>query len=109
MEEMPQLVSLAARHRDAGLGAMFVSMDIASSRADALRFMIEQNAPSPSYIRMGRDADFIPAMHEEWSGTLPATILFDRSRRPQHVWVGEVPMDELERAIRRMLTEGNER
>ncbi|MFK8003987.1 MAG: TlpA family protein disulfide reductase [Polyangiales bacterium] len=109
MEEMPQLVSLAARNRQAGLGAMFISMDISSSRADALRFMVEQRAPSPSYIRVGRDADFIPAMHGEWSGTLPATILFDRSRAPQHVWVGEVPMDELERAVQQMLSEGNER
>lgn len=109
MEEMSQLVSLASRHREAGLGAMFISMDISSSRADALRFMVEQHAPSPSYIRIGRDADFIPAMHDEWTGTLPATILFDRSRTPQHVWVGEVPLDELERAVQRMLSEGNER
>lgn len=109
MEEMPQLVSLASRHREAGLGAMFISMDISGSRADALRFMMEQHAPSPSYIRIGRDADFIPAMHDDWSGTLPATILFDGARTPQHVWVGEVPMDELERAVQQMLSEGNER
>lgn len=108
MEEMPQLVALTSRHRGDGLGAMFISMDISSSRADALRFMKEQHAPSPSYIRIGRDADFIPAMHDDWSGTLPATILFDRARTPQHVWIGEVPMDELERAVQRMLSEGNE-
>lgn len=108
MEEMPQLVSMAERHRDAGLGTMFISMDTSGTRADALRFMVEQNAPSPSYIRVGRDADFIPAMHEDWSGTLPATILFNQSRQPQHVWVGEAPMDELERAVQRMLSERNE-
>lgn len=108
MEEMPRLLSLAAQHRDDGLGSMFISMDIAASRDDALRFMAEQHAPAPSHIRVGRDADFIPVMHGEWSGTLPATILFDESRRPQHIWVGEVPMDELERAVRQMLSEGNE-
>ncbi|MFT5353344.1 MAG: thiol-disulfide isomerase/thioredoxin [Polyangiales bacterium] len=108
MEEMPQLVSLAARHRAGGLGAMFISMDISASRAEALRFMVEEQAPSPSYIRVGRDADFIPAMHDDWSGTLPATILFDRSRTPRHMWVGEVPTDELESAVQRMLSEGNE-
>ena len=106
MREMPMLVGVAERFRARGLGAAFVSMDTAANRDVALTFMTEQHAPSPSYIRVGRDADFIEALHPEWSGTLPATILFDSERTATRVWVGEVDQTELQRAIEAMLPGG---
>jgi hypothetical protein len=81
-------------------------MDTASNRDAALTFMREQHAPSPSYIRAGRDADFMEALHPEWSGTLPATLLLDADRRVTRMWVGEVDEADLERALRTLLPGG---
>ncbi|MEM6954878.1 MAG: TlpA disulfide reductase family protein [Myxococcota bacterium] len=104
MEEMPALLALDQRYRDRGLGTVLISMDIASARPAALSFLQELGAPSPAYVRSGRDADFIPAVHADWSGTLPATLLLDAERRPLGFWTGEAPLAELEAAIQRALS-----
>ena len=99
------LVALSQRYASQGVGAMFVSMDVPANEAAARSFMIERGAPSPSYLREGRDGDFIEAVHADWSGTLPATILFDAQRSPRHLWTGEVDPTSLESALQSLLQE----
>ncbi|MEM9192694.1 MAG: hypothetical protein AAGF12_26205, partial [Myxococcota bacterium] len=68
-------------------------------------FLVAQNAPMPSYIKTGRDGPFIEAVHPEWSGTLPATMLFDADRNPRFLWEETVNREVLEGPIGELLRE----
>jgi thiol-disulfide isomerase/thioredoxin len=91
MEEFPGLVAIGREYESRGLGTVFISMDAPSQREAAREFVTNQHAPVPSYVRTGSDGDFIEALHPEWSGVLPATMLFDRERRARYLF--EEPVD----------------
>jgi len=103
VEELPELVRMARAYEGRGLGVLFVSADPRSQRAAALSFLREQGAPLPSYIKVGSDDAFIHALHPEWSGSLPATMLFDDRRRPRALWEERVDRLTLSGPIERLL------
>lgn len=103
MEEMPMLVDVVRERAPRGLGAVFVSMDMASNEEAAQTFMAQTGAPSPSFMRSGRDTEFIHAVHSDWTGTLPATLVFDEAREVRHLFVGEVDRETIEAALDALL------
>ena len=92
-----------------GLATIFVSADLPAQRQDALNFLLRHRAPMPGYIKIGSDPEFIEAIDPRWSGTLPATVLFDAERRPRHFWEGRINKPEVEEAIRGLLAEQQSR
>ncbi|NBC18663.1 MAG: hypothetical protein GVY18_15270, partial [Bacteroidetes bacterium] len=46
----------------------------------------------PSYLRVGKDNAFIKAMHDEWTGVLPATLIYGRDGTLVHFSQGN-PLD----------------
>jgi thiol-disulfide isomerase/thioredoxin len=108
MEEFPGLVAVANEYRARGVGTIFVSMDARSQRDAANEFVERMNAPEPRYVRSGRDAEFIEALHPEWSGVLPATMLFDRERRVRYLFEEPVDRDQLSEPLESLLADGAE-
>lgn len=92
VEEMPDVIATARRYEGQGLGLALIAAEPPTRRAEALSFLREQGAPEPSYFKTGGDDAFIEALHPEWSGALPATLLLDRERRVVHFW--PEPVDE---------------
>ena len=92
VEEFPELIAIGRRYEAHELAVVFISADPEANREEAISFLSRQRAPMPSYIKAGRDEPFITALHPDWSGTLPATILFDSRRHPQYLW--EEPIDQ---------------
>lgn len=108
MEEFPGLVAVANEYRARGVGTIFVSMDARSRREAANEFVERMNAPRPRYVRTGRDAEFIEALHPEWSGVLPATMLFDHERRVRYLFEEPVDRDQLSEPLEALLADGAE-
>jgi thiol-disulfide isomerase/thioredoxin len=103
-EEMPALVKLQSKLRSSGFRLVTVSADEPEQETDALRFLEEQGVGSPAYIkRPKKDEDFINAIDRKWVGALPASFLYDRAGNKARSFIGEVPMSELEAAIRKLL------
>ncbi len=102
------LVALGNEYRARGVGTLFISADFREQRADALRFLVAQGVAMPGYVKEGRDQAFIAAVHPDWTGTLPATILLDANRRRRHFFEGEVSRSTLESAIAELLAEREE-
>jgi len=95
VEEMPQLVRTAGEYEDRGLGLVLISADAPAQRDAAHDFLVAQGAPMPSWFKTGSDDAFIRALHEPWSGGLPATLLMDEQRNVVHFWEDPVTADAL--------------
>lgn len=102
-EEFPYVQSVTRSFQKRGVSLMFVSTDFDSERDEAVRFLREQNADLPSYIKVGPDDAFINAVHPEWNGALPATVIFDRNGDRVKSWMGKVKEEELRTSLQELV------
>ncbi|MFZ5788186.1 MAG: TlpA family protein disulfide reductase, partial [Acidobacteriota bacterium] len=49
----------------------------------------------PSLLKSGDDMDFIEGLEPRWSGSLPATFVYDRSGRLVEYWEGMADYETL--------------
>lgn len=103
IEEFPMLLNVGRRYADRGVALVFVSVDFEEARDDATAFVRAQGAPAPAYIKVGPDGAFIAAVHDDWTGSLPATVIFSRrddgTLSPIKFWEGPLTQDEFEGAL----------
>ena len=108
VEEMPMLLSTARRYEDRGLAVVLISTDPRSQREAAARFLDEHQIPRPRWIKSGSEDAFIQAVHPEWTGALPMTLLLDAERRVVRFREGAVTEEWLVEAIGALLADGVE-
>ena len=80
-EEFPGIVELQRRYGARGLTVLSLSLDAPSDRDSEVRkFLAEQRPSFPVFIKTAGDPDeFINAVDPKWTGSLPATLIYDRS------------------------------
>ncbi|MEP0774113.1 MAG: TlpA family protein disulfide reductase [Acidobacteriota bacterium] len=98
-EEFPALVRLSRELPQERLDLVLVSADFPDQAEMARQFLAEQGVTFPSYIKEGKDQEFIDAVSERWSGALPATLVYDRSRRLVRFWEGGASFEEFRAAV----------
>ena len=101
-EEMPRLLQFYREHRTGGLRLVLISADDESERARAAQFLAAQGLDVPSWLKRGDDMAFIDALDRRWTGTLPASLLFDGKGQVVELWQGPVTVAELDRAWTRV-------
>ena len=92
IEEFPYFVQLGKDLADQGVEVFFVSMDFEDEKPAVKAFLAEQGYSSTSYLRTGKDHEFITAIHGEWTGVLPATFLYTQNGSLADFWQG-TPVD----------------
>jgi thiol-disulfide isomerase/thioredoxin len=98
--EMPQLLAFGKRHESKGIKLLVISADEPSDTAKVSAFLDAQHAPAPHLVKKADDDEkFIDAIDPKWSGTLPATFVYDRAGRRVKSFFGELSMPDLERAV----------
>lgn len=103
-KEMPQLVALASRYKAKGFEFVTISADEPDQKKDASAFLDKVKVAPPTYIKQAKDDDkFIGGIDAKWSGALPASFLYDKTGKKVRSFFGEVPLAELEAAIRKLL------
>lgn len=101
-EELPALLAAVRRHHpDARL--LLYSADFDDQAPQVREFLAEQGVRDTVYLKTGDDAAFIQTLHPDWSGALPATLVFDRAGRLREFWEGQADSARFERAIRAAL------
>ncbi len=85
-EEFPDLVRMRRDYGDQGFRLILVSADFDSEMQEVLRFLNEQGVDFRTYIKTGKDMEFINSLHEDWTGALPATFIYDGEGRLKHFW-----------------------
>ncbi len=96
-EEMPGLLAVARRHPDVRL--ILISADFSDQQAAAGRFLSDRGVSGTTYIKSGSDQEFIDALNPAWTGSLPATFVFDANGRPVAFWEGRADEARFEDAI----------
>jgi thiol-disulfide isomerase/thioredoxin len=100
-DELPPLALLAAR---LPFQLVTVSADDSDHAAEALQFLRTSRVAEPFFLKSTEDNDgFINAIDPAWSGALPALFLYDSSGRLARSFTGEVQIQEVEAAIRKLL------
>ena len=85
-EEFPAFIELQRRQAARGLLVVAVSLDAPSERdTEVKRFLAEMQPVFPVLIKTAGDPDvFINAIDPKWTGSLPATLIYDRSGKRRH-------------------------
>ncbi|MEM7678900.1 MAG: TlpA disulfide reductase family protein [Myxococcota bacterium] len=102
-EEFPDFIEVERAYRARGVRVWFVSTDFGEDRAKAVEFLRKTGARLPSFIKTGKDEPFIEALSPKWVGTLPATVIFDRSGRRLRFFQGRLKRSVLEQTLDSLL------
>ena len=102
-EEFPAMLATAARH-EGRLRLLLLSADFEDEVAAARAFLRDHGVTDTSWIKTGKDQEFIDGIHPQWSGALPATLVFDRRGRLVTFWEGGADSARFESAVRLALT-----
>ncbi|NOT33236.1 MAG: TlpA family protein disulfide reductase [Candidatus Eisenbacteria bacterium] len=98
-EEFPDIVRLAAAHRDRGLRVLFVSADFDDQAPQVRAFLAQHHAPEPWLLKTGDDQAFINGIDGRWSGALPATLVLDAQGNVTAFWEGRADYARFEQAV----------
>lgn len=102
-EEFPDLVKIAADHKDK-IDVVTVSWDEpAEIDGEVPKFLAEMGSNSPAYLLKSRDQDAaINLVSPDWQGALPFTILLDANGEPAYSVQGRFKPKALADAIKKL-------
>jgi hypothetical protein len=80
-----------------------VSADFDDQLPEVRRFLARHGVRDTCFIKAQADMPFIDGVHREWSGALPATLLFDDNGRLLEFWEGGADSARFERALQTAL------
>jgi thiol-disulfide isomerase/thioredoxin len=104
VNEFPALAALARERKDVAF--LSVSIDEPENRKTLEAFVAERRPPFPVYTRTpGPDQAFIDGVDREWSGVVPATLVYDREGRRVALLQGEHTRADIEKALARAKAE----
>lgn len=104
-EEFPALLSVARRHPNVRL--LLVSADFDDQAREAREFLGAHGVTDTTWLKAEPDQEFINGLESNWSGALPATIVFDARGRAVTFWEGAADSARFEAAISKALHASN--
>lgn len=85
VEEFPIITGLAEKHEQ-DLEVMFISGDFPQYTARVKTFLEKQGVDWDTYLKAGSEFTFIEALHSEWSGALPFTVIYNKQGEEVAYW-----------------------
>lgn len=107
-EEIPLLLGLRKSFAAEGIEFVFVTADDAKDFPQAVSLMRSWEGPLPvlGVSETGFKA-FKRALNPEWRGAIPATFLFDSTRKLRHFWEGPIVEQEITPVLQGLLAGQN--
>jgi len=103
-EELPDILRVRRELGPAGLRLVLISADFEESVPEARAFLTTLGVDFPTWRKpSGGDMAWIDALDPGWSGSLPASFLFDADGRLLRSWESVVTDEELTTAAQRAL------
>jgi len=101
-EEFPDLLHVAREFKRAGLRTVLVSSDFEAGDGPQ-KFLSEQGVDFETYIKTGKDEEFINSLSTDWSGALPATFVYDAQGRLVRFWEGKASYPIMKKRVQEAL------
>jgi len=102
--EMPALLSVARAHKADGVRLLLVSVDFDDQLPQVRKFLAANSVDQTTYFKNEPDQQFIDAVHPQWSGALPATLVYDKKGKLVEFWEGAGDENRFEHAVIAALT-----
>jgi thiol-disulfide isomerase/thioredoxin len=104
-DEFPDLVRIDTDYRSKGLELVAISLDdVQEIKTGVPKFLGDMKAQMPAYLLNVNDPEpAITFVDPQWSGALPATVLYDSKGNIAYKRFGRINDDELRSAIDKAL------
>ncbi len=96
VKELPDLLR-AASEKGPKVRLILVSCDGKNDLEKAKQLLGRLGVEFQTYAKSGSDAEFIDALDREWEGTLPVTLVYDRSGKKRLTHQGQASYEEFAR------------
>jgi thiol-disulfide isomerase/thioredoxin len=93
--EFPDLLRLRRTLAGRGLDLVLVSADFDNELPQVRSFLARQGVDFTTYLKSEGDMPFIDGLDPAWSGSLPATFVYDRSGTLRDFWEGPATYEKL--------------
>ena len=103
-DEFPELLEAARAHRAEGVRLLLVSADFEEQIPDIHQFLAAQGVTDTTYLKHDGDQTFIDTLNPGWTGSIPATFVYDGAGRRIAFWEGRADRARFEAAIQQALT-----
>ena len=104
VKKFPKVMALREEFGDDGLDVLFVSADFDDQMDKAREFLGSQGVDFATFVKVGKDQEFIEAFESEWTGALPVMFLYDADGNLLHTWGEAVEHEEVENTIAELLS-----
>lgn len=94
-QEFPDLLRLRRALAGRGFDLVLVSADFDKELPQVRSFLARQGVDFATYLKNEGDMPFINGMDPAWSGSLPATFVYDRSGTLRDFWEGPATYEKL--------------
>ncbi len=101
--EFPSMLKVWREYKDKGLRLILVSTDLRSDIPAAKKYLAQQGIDFTTFVKDQPDMQFINALHEPWTGSIPATLVYDARGNLVTFWEGEGSEQEFRDAVRQVL------
>jgi hypothetical protein len=79
--EMPALIQFYNTHQNTNIRLLLISLDQLKFEKQVNNFIKKNNIPVPVYLlHAGKDFSWLPQVDPEWHGSIPATLIINRSK-----------------------------
>jgi len=108
-DEFPDVLKVRKDLEAEGLRVILVSADFVEGKADAVEFLEAMGVDFPSFIKVGKDDEFVNGLAKEWSGLLPATLVYDGKGSLREVREGKQSYATFRGMVEKVLQDGSAR
>lgn len=105
IEELPEFVRFASDFEDSGARVALVTVDSDEDAGAAAAFLRKAGWSGASFIKSGKDHEFVAGFQSDWNGAVPATLVYDREMNLLDSLLGQTTYVELARIARDRLTD----
>src|SRR5262245_29902538 len=88
-QEFPDLVKVARELAPQGLRLVLVSADMTDAATEVAEFLTDQGVDFPTFIQAENDQKFIDGLDRRWTGSIPATFIYDKNGKLVRYWEGK--------------------
>lgn len=98
-EEFPEFIRYSRETDPDDVQVQFVTVDFEEDLPHAAAFLREHGVGGTTFVKNGKEGPFINVINPGWSGSLPATAVYDGDGNRLAFWEGKVTYDQLVQRI----------
>lgn len=95
IKEFPDLMAVDSAMADRGVDVIFVSADFPEERPQVLEFLQSRGVDEVTFLKDEADDPFISAFSPDWTGSLPATVVYNPDDEIVQFWEGATTREAL--------------